>query len=143
MVWSCGREARTADGCVLFPSASQRVGGRPPLHVMSQPDPNRIQPINLEGSPAPPQTSATPFTGDYVSSYLRSTFQTLQSNSTKELRPLSDFLAKDKFSLPGRDVVSRIKINLGFYSSNYAAIFIVLAIYCVFVAPDFSRCVSC
>jgi hypothetical protein len=100
---------------------------------MAQPDPNRIQPLTLDES-LPAQQAPGGLASEYVTSYLKSTFQNFQANSTKELRPMSDFFAKEKFSLPGRDVVSRVKTNLGFYSSNYATVFILLAIYCVYVA---------
>jgi hypothetical protein len=105
------------------------------------PEANRIQVMPLDGTaPAPVPAAAgggvaASFAGDYVSTYLRSTFSSLQASSTRELRPMSEFLAKDRFNLPAgpRDVVPRVKANLGYYSANYAAIFILLAVYCVFV----------
>lgn len=47
------------------------------------------------------------------------------------LRPISEFLDVKRISKPANfsDVQSRINYNLGYFSSNYAAVFVMLSIY--------------
>ncbi|KAF2265620.1 prenylated rab acceptor 1 [Lojkania enalia] len=56
-----------------------------------------------------------------------------QSLSTRfaNLRPISEFLDVKRLSKPANfgEVQSRVNYNLGYFSSNYAAVFVMLSIY--------------
>ncbi|KAF2255411.1 prenylated rab acceptor PRA1 [Trematosphaeria pertusa] len=72
---------------------------------------------------------------DALTSRFSGRFDGLRSQSLSSrfanLRPISEFLDVKRLSKPANfsEVQSRINYNLGYFSSNYAAVFVMLSIY--------------
>ncbi|RMJ20997.1 prenylated Rab acceptor 1 [Aspergillus sp. HF37] len=71
--------------------------------------------------------------GDRINSVRSQSLGTRFAN----LRPVSEFLDVKRLSKPGNfgEVQSRVNYNLSYFSSNYAAVFVMLSIYSLLTNP--------
>lgn len=78
---------------------------------------------------------------DAITSQFGDRFNSIRSQSIgsrfANLRPISEFLDLKRLSKPANfgEVQSRVNYNLGYFSSNYAVVFVMLSIYSLLTNP--------
>lgn len=105
------------------------------------PHPDALPPIAVaQAAPSAPVAAGNVVANggfQLVSSFMSSQLSTWKDERLKTLRPISEFTDKTRFAPPSpTQIFTRLKTNLFYFQSNYVAVFLILAIYCAYVASE-------